>query len=57
MNDSQELLGLLMAWGLAVASTVVLVGLGRLVGSSSCDQLVREGSLVLVGACVGDLQT
>ena len=53
---SQELLGLLVARGLAVASAVLLVSLGGFVGRSSSDELVRESRLVLMALCVGDLK-
>ena len=42
----QELLGLGVRLRLAVCGAVPLVGLGGLVRSSTCDQLVRELSLV-----------
>lgn len=51
-QHSQELLRLGMVIGLAVALAVLLVGLGRLVGSSSSDELVRKLGLV---RGVGDL--
>lgn len=44
-----------MARGLAVASTVLLVRLSRLVGGSGSDQLVRKVCLVLLRAGTGDL--
>ena len=49
---SQDLLGLLMALGLAVALAVLLVGLGSLVGSSGGDELVAELRLVGLGVLV-----
>lgn len=53
---SQELLGLLMARGLAVASAMLLVSLGGFVRGSSSDELVRKGCLVLMALRVGDLK-
>ena len=45
-GDSQDLLSLLVALGLAVALAVLLVGLSSLVGGSRSDELVRERLLV-----------
>lgn len=54
---SQELLSLLVAGRLAVAGAVLLVSLGSLVGGGSGNELVGQGSLVLMGLSIGDLWT
>ena len=52
----QDLLGLVVARGLAVASAMLLVSLGGFVRGSSSDELVRKGCLVLMALRVGDLK-